>query len=297
MIEVLFGESEAASMKAGKCTVMCHKTDGPTSVWMAGKKKPPEREGAGWIEGTQAEVICLGFALDIGDIREEADSDYRNRLLYSLYSHGQWEEMEEANEELKNLGRTYAGELERLKGYLDEGEKIRIWYSEAPYSLCGLYHLCTILAEYENEIRVVPLPKYKVCSGSVIVYQNWGDVSADEFAGFLIYERELSREEIRMYRAKWNELKEEGSMLRAVINGRLIGVPEEFYDFLILGMIGKKPVKEARLIGNIMGKTQLSIGDWWYSKRIDRLIGEGKIEIIEDSVNKYARLICLAQQK
>ncbi len=60
MIEVLFEESEAGSMKAAKNTVIAGKVDGPTSVWKVGKKKLPERENCGWIDGTAEEVICLG---------------------------------------------------------------------------------------------------------------------------------------------------------------------------------------------------------------------------------------------
>ena len=58
MIEVLFGESEAGAMKVAKNTIITGKVDAPTSVWIAGKKKPPERETCGWIEGT-AEVITI----------------------------------------------------------------------------------------------------------------------------------------------------------------------------------------------------------------------------------------------
>ena len=85
MIEVLFAESEAASMKTAKSTVITIKTDGPTAVWSAGKKLPPKREHTGWIEGTAEEVICLGFMLDIGDIRdvyirnETAEAFFRRR--------------------------------------------------------------------------------------------------------------------------------------------------------------------------------------------------------------------------
>ena len=39
MIEVLFGDSEAASMKAAKNKIVLGKADGPTSVLIAGKKK------------------------------------------------------------------------------------------------------------------------------------------------------------------------------------------------------------------------------------------------------------------
>ena len=63
MIEVLFGESEAASMKAAKNKIVIGGADGPTAVWIAGKKRPPERGSFEWIEGTGEEVVCLGFLL------------------------------------------------------------------------------------------------------------------------------------------------------------------------------------------------------------------------------------------
>ena len=61
MIEVLFGESEAASMKAAKNKIIVGAVNGPTSVWLAGKKAPPQKPFSVWIEGTSEEVICLGF--------------------------------------------------------------------------------------------------------------------------------------------------------------------------------------------------------------------------------------------
>lgn len=60
-------------------------SDGPTSVWAAGKKRPPEKLSAGWIEGSAQEVVCIGFMLDIGDIKEPVDSFYRKKLISSMY--------------------------------------------------------------------------------------------------------------------------------------------------------------------------------------------------------------------
>ena len=128
MIEVLFGESEAASMKAAKCRISVNKT------------APPSGEVSGWIEGNANKVICLGFMLDMGDITEPADSLYRREFLYSLYAVSQWDD-EEVQNEMKNIGTFYAGELRRLESFLDQGETVRIWYGDAPYSRCGLYHL------------------------------------------------------------------------------------------------------------------------------------------------------------
>lgn len=188
----------------------------------------------------------------------------------------------------------YVKEMERLKKYLGNGETIRIWYSEAPYSVCGFYQLCNLLSEYENQIRIVKLPEYIIRENVIISYKNWGNVAAEEFSGFLQYEKELSKDEIKRYRSLWSELQEDNSPLRAVINGEIMGVTEDFYDFLIWKRLTKEPIKEARLIGDILGHYPVNIGDWWYAKRINYFIEQGKIKIIEDSENKYARLICLA---
>lgn len=292
MIEVLFGESEAASMKAAKNKILVGTVNGPTSVWMAGEKVPPQKPFSGWIEGTSEEVICLGFIMDIGDIKEPMESLYRRELIYSMYAQNQWAQDEEIEVELKNAGDFYTKELQRLKDFLDEGESVRIWYSDAPYSRCGLYSLCQILEGYDNQTSAVKLSEYVVCGENVVSYHNWGEVSAEEFAAFLPYEKQLSKEEIRMYAMLWGILIEENSPLRAVINNKVLSVPEDFYDFLIWRWLKDVPVKEARLIGDIIGHSQLGVGDWWYARRIEYYIKQERIQVVEDSENKYARMIC-----
>ncbi len=274
MIEVLFGESEAGSMKAAKRKHLLNKQ-------------------LTWIPGNSKEVICLAFMLDIGDIKESVDSDYRKNLIFSIL-YQEWNKNQELESELKEAGTIYSKELQRLKNYLADGESIRIWYSNSPYSLCGLYFLCDFLRDYKNAVWVVKLPEYKINENCTVSYQNWGEVAPEEFGEFLQYERQLSLEERQMFASRWTELIEENMPLRAVVNGKLLGVPEEFYDFLIWQKLTKKPIKQARLIGDILGYYPISIGDWWYAQRIEKFIEAGRINIIEDSRNKYARKICLA---
>ncbi len=279
MIEVLFGESEAASMKAAKCRISVNKT------------VPPSGEVSGWIEGNANEVICLGFMLDMGDITEPADSLYRREFLYSLYAVSQWDD-EEVQNEMKNIGTFYAGELRRLESFLDQGETVRIWYSDAPYSRCGLYHLCRMLERYENEIRVVKLPDHMALNHRIIYCGSWGEAAPEQFAGFLSSEQILSGDEVHYYACLWEELVTGNSPLRAVINGRVTGVLEDFYDFQIWNLLSDRPVKEARLIGEILGIYRMGIGDWWYARRIEFHIRQGNIRVVEDSRKHYARVIC-----
>ena len=294
MIEVLFGESEAASMKAAKSMKIVGYVNGPTSVLVTGKETPPERTFAGWVEGTSEDVVCLGFMLDIGNIKEPIDSPYRKNLIYSMYAQNQYVKNPEIDQELKLTGEVYLNELLRLKEYLENGETIRVWYSDTPYSIRGFYSLCQILQKYKNEIHIVKLPEYMVRKTSIISYRNWGEVSAEEFAEFLTYESVLTKEEVRMYAQLWTELTEDNSPLRAMINGKVTGVSEDFYDFLIWKRLTRKPIKEARLIGDILGCFQIGMGDWWFARRIEHFIQQDKIKVINDSENKYARVICIA---
>lgn len=267
MIEVLFGESEAGSMKTVK-----------------GKKIP----------GDPDKVVCLGFRMDIGDIRKSVDSQYRKELINSMYVQEQYGRKEETDLELRTTDDLHCNELERLRKYLKDGEMIRVWYSDAPYSICGFYSLCGALQNYENEIRVVKLPEYTILKDGIVLHSRWGEVDPETFLQYLSWEKILSGKEVKMYAQIWDELKEDNSPLRAVVNGRVLGVPEDFYDFLIWKQLTDKQVKEAYLIGMILGSNQIGIGDWWYEKRIDNLIQQGKIKVTEDSENKFARMICLA---
>lgn len=300
MIEILFAESEAASMKEAKhrsviigsaAEITAEKTEEKELP-----KKLPKKLLPGWGEGRQ-EVLCLGFMLDAGDIKQPVDGPYRKKLIVSMYAQNQWERDERREAELIKSADVYADELRRLQRFLDKGEAIRIWYSDAPYSRCGFYHLCHFLNKYENEIRVVKLPEYAVRERSIVSYKNWGEVAAEEFAGFLPEEKKLSKEELRLYAILWSELVEDNSPLRALVNGRLLSVPEDFYDFQIFKRLTDKPVKEARLLGDILGYFPISVGDWWYAKRIEFYIRQGKIRVVEDSEKKYARMISLEKSR
>ena len=116
MVEILFGDSESGSMKVAKCKNAVEKRTGEVI----------------WIPGSSDEVICLGFLLDVGDIKEPVDSTYRKKLLDSVFHHD-------------FCGDSYCKELKRLESFLREGQAVRIWYSDAPYSRCGYYFVSHFL--------------------------------------------------------------------------------------------------------------------------------------------------------
>lgn len=233
MVEVLFGESEATFMKIAI------------------------ENGA--ISADSEKIICLDLKLDIGNIKEDIDSDHRNKLME----------------------------------YVSKGETIRIWYSNTPHDMCGFYYLCNLLKGFSNEILSVKLPDYIQVDDIVLSYENWGEVLPEKFDTFLKYEKKISQMEINLFSSKWEELVKDNSPLRAVVNGQLIGVPIDFYDYLIYKYIGDKPIKEVALIGEILATHLLGVEDWWYASRIQYMIENNKIKIVEDSHNEYLRVISI----
>lgn len=220
-------------------------------------------------------VICLDDLLDIGDIRQAPDSAYRKGLICSL----------------RGTDAGEPGERNRLEAFIKAGEPLRVWYSDSAYARCGLYELCTRLTHCSNPVSAVKLPEYCVKGNIIVSHGSWRNVSAEQFREFLPFEKELTRNEIRMFAAEWKELVEDNSPLRAMVNGRLTGVPEDFYDFLIWKRLGTEPVKEGRLIGDLIGLYRLDIGDYWYTARIGHYIREGKIRVVQDAEQTYQRVI------
>lgn len=264
MVEILFGDSEAGAMRI---------------ALKSGK--------------LGSDAVCLAFALEIGDIKKPVTGKYRAKLLCDLLYAEQWGADIEMKNELERLGSVYCGELDKLERYLKNGEPIRVWYDNAPYSVCGLLWLCGRLRGLAKELEmyVVKLPRTITRGETAVVRANWGEVHPREFAKLLPLQRRLKPAEIVLNAVNWDGLQSQNAPLRAVVNGSVMSVPANFYDFLIWKNLGDKPVKEAVLIGKVLSEDNIGVGDWWYARRIDKFISQNRINVVEDSPRKYERLL------
>jgi hypothetical protein len=293
MIEVLFCESECGAMKMAK---NYRKPDFQISTPGWNGRKPSNEELDQMFEGkavggNASEVICLPFMLDIGDINISIESDYRKKILFDMYSR---------NEVIDNSTFDYfddawkrsLGDIKRLKDYADQGELIRIWYSDAPYSVCGFHYVCSILSAYDCKVFAVKLPQYvEQADNEMHLYKSWGEVRAGDFYKFTHLEKEFSSHEIKAFACIWDELKEENGQLRAIVNGKLIGVPDDYYDNLIRNEIQDGDFVMSHLIVKLLINYPLGIGDWWYAKRIQRMIENGELKIVQKDEEIYSQVL------
>ena len=77
----------------------------------------------------------------------------------------------------------------------------------------------------------------------------------------------------------WRTMQQENSPLRAMVNGQLLSVGADFYDGIILRELEKQPREfhEGRLIGEILGRYQLGLGDSLIALRIEEFISRGML--------------------
>lgn len=81
-----------------------------------------------------------------------------------------------------------------------------------------------------------------------------------------------------------------------MLNGRLISVPESLYDSFILRELENQEneFKEIWLVGQVLGKHQLGIGDAWIALRIEKCIKDGRLislTVPESDVCIYHRVM------
>ncbi len=287
MIEILFTESAAGSMKLAKgiknivgssTAVFIHNEDGaeirPEDLEAERLRVEEEyrkkRENAIQVEGNSRDVACFPLNLSVGDISAPFSGERAEYLQSTVLVGGP--DFSRIGAELMESARK---SLERVRS---AREPVRIWTSRNPDEYCGFCHILTELPK-DADIRVVELPEYEVFGKEIRTYSGWGEISPYELGRFQTLERPLSATERRYFSMQWRTMQQENSPLRAMVNGLLLSVGADFYDSVILREIEKQPREfhEGRLIGEILGRYQLGLGDSLIALRIEEFISRGML--------------------
>lgn len=146
MVEVVFGDSEKATVKIAKhysAKTMQH------SIIRYFGEKPTKadlqtRYAGQPIGGSPQDVVSIGFALDFGDISSPFPGDGRREAVRQL-----WGRFGFDAKSYEQFFQTLCDDADKLLNTARAGTPIRAWISHAPYSLCGFYALCDLLADID----------------------------------------------------------------------------------------------------------------------------------------------------
>lgn len=297
MLELVFSSSVAGTMLVaiehqhsvgGATYVIFENKDGEKNATIPQAKierfqrEAKEREQMGWenaipFEGKREGIINLPLALSVGHISQTGIGTEREEAISLLTGTFSGMASQVVKEILDTARKSYAELLKQVQN----GESIRIWASHEPDAMCGLYWLMEQLRPVGLEkldITVVELPEWgKRPDGCIVQYTSWGEIEPYRFGEIALLEKKLPVNLLHSMANRWVELQQENATLRAVLNGKLVSAPESLYDTFILRELEKQEneFNEARLVGQILGKYQLGIGEAWIALRIEQFIKDG----------------------
>ena len=291
MLEVVFNDSSKGAMKVAKNYNKENMLSGAMGyIGKKPSKKELEKQFEGKaIGGNSKDVVCIGFNLDIGDIASGIDSEERKNEFIRVFGPENF-----GDNEIERFFNSQREDFKKLLITAKNGEPIRVWKSNTPFSACAFAFLCDALRNIECKISMIPLPEYwEISDNTIQSCTDWAELLPGQFYRFLPLEREMTNIEKRLQSSLWNDLKAENAPLRALVNGKLISVPEDFYDHIIIKNIPDREFVMAQLIGTILGKYQLGVGDGWYALRIKMMIADNQLEIVadKDASHPYGKIL------
>jgi hypothetical protein len=220
--------------------------------------------------------------LDIGDISgTDAGTGQRRNVLEQLY--GCYPDVPEAIWEKNEQT------LARLAEAKATGELVRVWVSDAsPADQCGLCFLCCLMDGAETPLSVVRAPSQveREADNTVIEYRGLGDIPAEEFGALAETAQPLTVLQRGFLAGRWHELVRENAPLRAIVNGRLMSVGEDFYDFALRQNLPEGDFVMAKLIGLALGGLP-GVSDRWLFDRVQAMIAAGELTEISPATGDH----------
>lgn len=309
MLDVVFSDSACGSLKCAQhfgegpyrpsCIgVIFSKEDGePTQAEIeAAQRRAEEAERLAWeravpLGGDPGDVLGLSLNLSAGDISEAIPGPRRRAALLEQFGFVSQENLEADVDQL--MAQAEAA-LARILDESARGTAIRIWYSEAPDELCGLYWLMERMeasGTCRGEILAVKLPQPDWnADGDAVTYRGWGEVPPEAWGRLAAQAAPIPPLLRRAYRHRWQTLQRENAPLRVCLNGILSSVPEDFYDGFLRREIRREAEEfdEARVLGRTLGALP-GVGDGILAGRIQAMVDGGVLEEVSPAPADGAR--------
>ncbi len=216
------------------------------------------------VECLEHGVICIGYAFDVGNIRAKDLIYERRKTLLEL------ELNRYDDKQLYDILRKQKDDMDILLKTIRTGGEIRIWRSSEPHNICAFLFLCDIICDYNINAYCVDLPSN---------YSSWAFLQGRMYSCMQSNSYLLPHDEITAYRNRWKTLQKENAPLRAIVDGEVTSVSEEFYDDIIKQNITCE-CSIGQVLRNITRSNNSSASYGWLALRIKTMIDAGKIKVV-----------------
>ncbi|WP_246183215.1 DUF3658 domain-containing protein [Paenibacillus methanolicus] len=164
------------------------------------------------------------------------------------------------------------------------GRRIVVWAAGNANEQSGLRRLMAHIPG-QDEVRVIDAPGriFEKTNGALL-HTHTGEVAPRELDELMEQGQALTAGERSDYADDWRRLIREDGELRAMVEGRLQSVPEDYWDDMILqsaivvAASTARMFTAARLVGQLIGRSDQRLNDSFLFYRIRCLAESGKLE-------------------
>lgn len=215
------------------------------------------------------ETAPLTLALDVGDLSDlEGDMTQRHRVLERLF--GFFPDSGVVCNDIWTQNR-------RALHLISHAPAVRIWfYAASPGDLCGLLYLCSSLRK-EVSLHIVSIPSFQLNGSTLIQYRSSGELEPAQLAALCSASQTLSPPIRQACTCLWQELVARNAPLRVLVNGRLIGVAEDFYDFFLRANLPEGDFSAALVLGRTLNQIP-GVGDGYLYLRLCEMVASGELQ-------------------
>ena len=169
-------------------------------------------------------------------------------------------------------------QIEAIKRLILDGESLRIWFEYTPDSLCAFKFLISELTDLQGEISYINLSELNT---PIRKHDTRFTFEPSDLYEYLKTEHPLTPDEVDLISCEWKEICAQPYLVRAVINGQIVGVPEAFFDTLIESYI---PVgfefKPSRVEGECIVRTNAHFDSSFIEWRLCHILKGKSYEIV-----------------
>lgn len=231
------------------------------------------------LGGKPQDVYCFELMLSTGNIHGDVTGEQRREQLCTLCGINMADDHQ--SERHFSDARNF---LEKASERIAGGEPVRIWYSEYADDYCGLLWFTSELCKRKlpfDKVFLVKVPVWdETFSGKK--FFSCGTAEADEtvFQKCAENQQQLTPKHIEFLAQKWQSMRNENTVLRVVLGGHPISVPEDFYDTLIWRTI--ETFEEEFSVGHLVGTMYIQdmrLPYFWIKYRLAAFADEGRLAI------------------
>lgn len=292
MLEVAFSESVAGALKyaagrrrgqrieQGAVAVICDDPAEKERI-LAEMQKPKTWQG-GELDCAPKDVVSLHLHLDFGDLSAlDAGLASRKEPLEQLYGH------------FHGVADDLLRSAEQALSRVLEAQEMRLWIGEQDAcDITAAFWLCHLLRGKNVKMYAVHLPAMEQNDGVISRYSGAGDFEPERLSMEAARTHEISPEMQRYMANRFCELREDHAGLRAMVNGRVLSVPEDLYDPVLRACVPDGECKLGLIIGRALGRLR-AVGDAILYLRVRRWIDNGVLKEISPAVdeNPYSAVV------